>query len=85
MKVHDDGPDQTQNNGWLAVHDVRDIDVHQFDLQGKDVNKVTDVDISSSHRSELKLVLEGQRKMRQMRKMRLFFKAADIYLLQTLT
>lgn len=54
MKVHNDGPDQTQNNGRLAVHDVRDIDVDQFDLQDKDVDKVTDVDISSSHRSELK-------------------------------
>jgi len=59
MKVHDDGPDQTQNDGRLAVHDVRDIDVDQFDLQGKDANKVIDVDIKLSHGSELKL---GQRK-----------------------
>jgi len=59
MKVHDDGPDQTQNDGRLAFHDVRDIDVDQFDLQGKDFNKVIDVDIKLSHGSELKL---GQRK-----------------------
>lgn len=65
MEVHDDGPDQTQNDGRLAVHDVRDIDVDQFDLQGKDVDKVTDVDSSPSHRSELKL---RKRKIRQMRK-----------------
>lgn len=61
MKVHDDGPDQTQNNGRLAVHDVRDIDVDQFDLHGKDVDKDTDVDISLLQRRELKPVLEEQK------------------------
>ncbi len=47
MNVHDDGPDETQNDGRLPIHDVRDIDVDQFDLQDTDVDKITDVDIST--------------------------------------
>lgn len=35
MEVHDDGPDQPQDDGGFAVHDVRNIYVHQFDLEGQ--------------------------------------------------
>lgn len=35
MEVHDDGPDQPQDDGGFAVHDVRDVNVDQFDLEGQ--------------------------------------------------
>lgn len=57
MNVHDDGPDESQNDRRLPIHDVRDIDVDQFDLQDKDVDKITDVDISLPHSRELKVML----------------------------
>lgn len=34
MEVHDDGPDQPQDDGGFAVHDIRNIYVDQFDLEG---------------------------------------------------
>ncbi len=57
MNVHDDGPDESQNDGRLPIHDVRDIDVDQFDLQDKDFDKITDVDISPPYSRELKIML----------------------------
>lgn len=33
MEVHDDGPDQPQDDGGFAIHDVRHVYVNQFDLQ----------------------------------------------------
>lgn len=40
MEVHDDGPDQPQDDGGFAVHDVRNIYVDQFDLAGQN-SKIT--------------------------------------------
>lgn len=32
MAVQDDGPDEAEHNGWSALNEIRDVDVHQLDL-----------------------------------------------------
>lgn len=41
MEVHDDGPDQPQDDGGLAIHDIRNIYVDQFDLKAQMSNAST--------------------------------------------
>ena len=35
LEVEDDGPDETQDDGWPPVHHIAGIYVHQFDLKKK--------------------------------------------------
>lgn len=33
MVLQDDGPDEAQDDRWFSIHDVRNVDVDQFDLK----------------------------------------------------
>jgi hypothetical protein len=33
LKVKDNCPDQAQNNGWLSISNVRNVNIYQFDLK----------------------------------------------------
>ena len=32
LEVEDDGPDESEHNGGMPVHNVSSVDVHQLDL-----------------------------------------------------
>ena len=38
--MEDDGPDETQRQLWVAVHDLIAANVHQFDLRKKKIEQI---------------------------------------------